>query len=89
MKEILMLLAAAMSKEDTVQKLTESLEEYKEAVMLNNKENIEKADQQLFISANLFMMHTINKGDIGNAVNHINEMKDIEKAHNFFKTPSN
>jgi hypothetical protein len=89
MKEMLMLLAATMSKEETIERLTESLDEYKEAVMLQNEKSIEQAEQHLFLSTNLFMMHVISKGDIKNAISHIDEMKNIEKAHNFFKTDKN
>ena len=86
---MLMLLAAAMSKEETIERLTESLEEYKEAILLQNEEDIERKEQHLFISANLFMMHVVSKGDMKNAINHINEMKEMDRAQNFFKTAKN
>lgn len=86
---MLMLLAATMSKQETIERLTESLEEYKEAMLLQNEENIERAEQHLFLSANLFMMNTISKGDIKNAITHIDEMKEMDRAQSFFKTPKN
>ena len=86
---MLMLLAASMSKEEIINRLTESLDEYKEAVLLSNKESVETAEQHLFISANLFMMNIVSKGDIKTAISHIKEMNDLEKAQNFFKTEKN
>lgn len=89
MKEMLMLLAATISKEEVINKLREALDQYDEAQLLQNEEQIKQADQELFVATNLFIMNYVTKGDIKEAVKNIRHMDEIEKAHNFFKTPKN
>lgn len=86
---MLMLLASAMSKEEIIDRLTESCAQYNEAILINNKENIEHAEKELFVASNLFIMNYVTKGDIKNAINSIKQMDEIEKAHKFFQTPKN
>jgi hypothetical protein len=89
MKEMLMLLAASMSKESVIEKLSESLSQYNEAKLIGNQESIEEAEKEIFVATNLFIMNYINKGDIKNAINSIKQMDEIERAHKFFQTPKN
>ena len=84
-----MLLAATMSKESIIERLSESLEEYKEAQLLNNEEALDRAEKELFVSVNLYIMNFTTKGDIKTAMKHIREMDQMEKAQNFFKTEKN
>lgn len=89
MKEMLMLLAATMSKEDIIERLTESCAQYNEAKLLNNEKNVKEAEKELFVTTNLFIMNFVTKGNLDNAINTIKEMGEVERAHNFFKTPKN
>lgn len=89
MKEMLMLLAASMSKHEIIQRLTESCEQYDEAQLLGNAENVKTAENELFVNCNLFIMNYVNKGDIKEAIKSIKTMDEIEKAHKFFQTPKN
>lgn len=89
MKEMLMLLAASMSKESVIEKLNESMSQYNEAKLIGNKEKIEEAEKEIFVSTNLFIMNYVSKGDIKTAMKNIKEMEEIERAHKFFQTPKN
>ena len=89
MKEMLMLLAATISKEEVINKLKDAVAQYDEAQLLQNEEQIKQADQELFVATNLFIMNYVTKGDIKEAVKSIKQMDDIERAHKFFQTPKN
>jgi hypothetical protein len=89
MKEMLMLVAASMSKESIIERLNESISNYNEAVLLDNEESIKQANEELFVTTNLFIMNYVSKGDIKNAIKNLKEMDEIERAHKFFQTPKN
>jgi hypothetical protein len=89
MKEMLMLLAAGMSKESVIEKLNESMDQYNEAKLLGNESAIEEAEKEIFVATNLFIMNYVTKGDIMNAIQSIKQMDEIERAHKFFQTPKN
>ena len=89
MKEMLMLVAASMSKESIIERLNESMSNYNEAVLLGNKESIKQANEELFVTTNLFIMNYVSKGDIKNAIENLKQMDEIERAHKFFQTPKN
>jgi len=86
MKEMLMLLAATMSRHDIVERLTESCEQYNEACLLGNADDIKSAENEIFVNTNLFIMNYVNKGDIKEAIKSIKTMDEIERAHKFFQT---
>lgn len=89
MKEILMIVAATMSKESIMETLNKSLSKYNEAVLLGNEESIKEANEEMFVSTNMFIMNHVSKGDIKNAIKNLKEMEEIEKAHKFFQTTKN
>jgi len=89
MKEMLMLVAASMSKESVIERLNETMAQYNEAKLLGNEEAIEEAEKEIFVATNLFIMNYVSKGDIKNAINNIKQMDEIERAHKFFQTPKN
>jgi hypothetical protein len=89
MKEMLMLLAASMSKEDVIERLNDAMVQYNEAKLLNNEDSIEQAEKDIFVATNLFIMNYVTKGDIKNAISNIKQMDEIERAHKFFQTPNN
>ena len=86
MKEMLMLLAATMDKHDIIQRLKDSCEQYEEAQLLGNADDIKSAENEIFVNTNLFIMNFVNKGDIKEAIKSIKTMDEIERAHKFFKT---
>jgi hypothetical protein len=89
MKEMLMLLAATMSRHDIVERLTESCEQYNEAELLGNADTVKEAENEIFVNCNLFIMNFVNKGDIKEAIKSIKTMEEIERAHKFFQTDKN
>jgi len=89
MKEMLMIVAASMSKESIMERLNESLSKYNEAVLLGNEESIKEANEEVFVTTNLFIMNFVSKGDIKNAIKNLKQMEEIERAHKFFQTPKN
>ena len=89
MKEMLMLLAATISKDECIAQLQEALDLYKEAKLLNNEEAIEEADKKIFVATNLFIMNMMTKGDVKEALSHIKSMDKMDKAMRFFDTDKN
>jgi hypothetical protein len=89
MKEMMMLVAASMSKESVIERLSETMAQYNEAKLLGNEKAIEEAETEIFVATNLFIMNYVSKGDIKNAINNIKQMDEIERAHKFFQTPKN
>ena len=89
MKEMLMLLAATISKDECINQLQEALDAYKEAKLLNNEEDLEEADKKLFVATNLFIMNNITKGDLKEAMGHIKNMDKMDKAMRFFDVDKN
>lgn len=89
MKEMLMLLAATISKDECINQLQEALDLYKEAKLLNNEEDIEEANKKIFVATNLFIMNMMTNGDIKEALGHIKNMDKMDKAMRFFDTDKN
>lgn len=89
MKEMLMIVAASMSKESIMERLNESLSKYNEAVLLGSEESIKEANEEVFVTTNLFIMNFVSKGDIKNAIQNLKQMEEIERAHKFFQTTKN
>jgi|APGre2960657404_1045060.scaffolds.fasta_scaffold15817_2 hypothetical protein len=90
MKEMLIIMASLMSKEQIIEKLQESIDELKEAQLLCNDKEIETKTHNLVISCHLLTMHVVSddKGLEG-ALKTIKDMNEIEKNNNFFKTANN
>lgn len=83
MKEIFIMLAKMMDKQQCINKIQESLDEYKEAVLLGS--DLEAVEQSLTLSCHLYLL---NKTE-GSAESLIKEMDEVDKSVNFFKTSSN
>lgn len=88
-KEILVMLAAATSVEELVNEIHESSTEYKEACLVNNEEQKEKALKQLHGRVHLFILQQMTKGDFNQALKVINDMNSFKKKVDFFKTENN
>ena len=89
MKEMLMLLAATISKDECINQLEEAIDAYKEANLLNSQKALEEADKKLFVATNLFIMNLMTKGDIKEAMGHIKNMDKMDKAMKFFDVDRN
>lgn len=83
MKEMFVMLAKLMSKDQCVERLEDAIAEYKEAKLING--DMEKAEHSLFMSAHLLILNNLDKdpGDI------IKEMHEVQRSVDFFKTDKN
>lgn len=82
-KELFVMLAKSMSIDDVIEKMEETINQYKEAKMLNN--NTEAALESLHIATHLFIMNSIEKSpdEI------IKEMNKVDQRVKFFETEKN
>lgn len=83
MKELLVMLAKMMSKDECMQRLEESIAEYKEAKLIN--QNVERAEQNVFMSCHLLILNNLDK----DPAEIIKEMTDVQRSVDFFKTGNN
>lgn len=89
MMEMMVMLASIMSTEQCIDRLQKSIDEYKEAELLNS-ENQKDKKAELLLSCHLLTLHITNsKKGLDGAMHTIEKLKEIEKAHNFFKTEKN
>jgi hypothetical protein len=83
MKEIFIMLAKMMDKQQCINKIQESLDEYKEGMLLGS--NMEALEQSLTMSCHLYLLNQTE----GSAESLIKEMDQVDKSVNFFKTTCN
>lgn len=83
MKEVFVMIAKMMSKEDCIKRLEMSLDEYKEAKMLGK--NLDQEEQHIIMSCHLLLLNGL-KGD---AMDVIKDMEMVDKSVSFFKTDKN
>ena len=90
MKEMLIIMASLMSREQVIERLQESIDELKEAELLCNAEEIKAKTHHLVMSCHLLTMNVISneKGPNG-ALEIIKDMNEVEKNNKFFKTEAN
>lgn len=90
MKEMLVIMASLMSKQQIIERLQESIDELKEAELLCDAELIEQKTHHLLFTCHLMTMHvmTESKGPSG-ALDIIKDMNELEKSRKFFKTEKN
>ena len=89
MRELLIVIATAMSEGHIIDKIKEAIDEYGEALLLSDDKKLEQAKTALNVACNLFLMREITKGDEGKMRNFFKEINDIEKVHNLVNTPKN
>jgi hypothetical protein len=90
--ELLVMLASAMTKEQIIDKIEESINEYREAMLIGNEEQIELKSHHLAMSCNLFTMHMITDGNMEGAmktIQKIGKMKDRDKIFDISADKSN
>jgi hypothetical protein len=82
-KELFIMLAKSMSTDEVVEKLEQSIDEYKEATMLNT--DVKLALENLHIATHLFIMNSMEKSpdEI------IKEMNKVDQRVKFFDTEVN
>ena len=83
MKEIFVMLAKLMTKEQCIERLEESIDQYKEAKLLNN--DVDQAENNLFMSCHLLVLNNLN----GNANDIIKDMDEVKRSVEFFRTEKN
>lgn len=86
-QELLVLLASSMTKEQLIERLDESLNEYKEARLLGNDES-EKLNFLAF-NCTLLLANLMTKGDMKNAMSTIVDMQKIKDREKLFNPNSN
>ena len=90
MMELLVILASTMTTEHCIQRLQQAIDELKEAELLSNEEEIKGKTEELLLSTHLMTLHIMNKkkGAAG-ALDTIERLKEVERAHKFFQTAKN
>ena len=84
----MVVLASLMSTENCIDRLQEAIDSYKEEELING--DVEKKLQELLLSCHLMTLHVINKEKgVSGAVDTLKQLKEVEKAHKFFKTERN
>jgi hypothetical protein len=83
MKELFVMLAKTMSKESCFKQVEESVQEYREALLLGS--DMEKVEHSLNMAMHLYILNQTE----GSAEDVIKDMDQTEKSVNFFKTSSN
>ena len=83
MKEVFVMLAKLMSKQDCIKKLEQSIAEYNEAKLLGK--DLEQEEHCIIMSCHLILLNNL-KGD---AKDVLEDMAIVDKSVNFFKTEKN
>ena len=83
MKEVFVMLAKAMSKEQCIQRLAESISEYNEAKMIGK--DLKQEESSILLSCHLLLLNGVE----GDAMDVINQMDKVTKSVKFFETDKN
>lgn len=83
MKEVFVMLAKIMSKQDCIKRLEQSIAEYNEAKLLGK--DLEQEEHAIIMSCHLILLNNL-KGD---AKDVLQDMEMVDKSVNFFKTEKN
>ena len=83
MKEVFVMLAKIMSKQDCIKRLEQSIAEYNEAKLLGK--DLEQEEHGIIMSCHLILLNNL-KGD---AKDVLQDMEMVDKSVNFFKTEKN
>ena len=83
MKEMFVMLAKMMSKEDCIKRLQSALEEYNEAKLL--QKDLKPEEDQLMLMCHLLLLNGL-KGD---AQDVLNQMDVVNKSVEFFQVDKN
>lgn len=83
MKELMVLVAKTMSREQILDRMEQAISNYKEAQLLN--QSTEDALNEIELSTHLFLLNNLKK-DAGEI---LNDMEKVVKSVRFFETDSN
>jgi ribosomal protein L7Ae-like RNA K-turn-binding protein len=83
MKEVFIMLAKALSKDQCIERIEEAISNYKEAKLLNK--GLENSENTLNMAAHLLILNSMDESP----VQIIKDIEEIERSHNFFKTAKN
>jgi hypothetical protein len=80
--ELLVLLASTMTKDQIIDRIEEEISNYKQSVLIGDKQDIEIKAHHLAMACNLFMMNLVTNGDMEKAmgtIQKIHKMRDRDK----------
>lgn len=83
MKEIFVMLAKMMSKEDCIKRLAEAISEYNEAKMLGKE--LKQKESNILLSCHLLLLNGLE----GDAMDVLKDMEMVDKSVKFFQTDKN
>lgn len=87
--ELMVMLASAMSKEQIIERIEESIAEYKEAQLLGNEEDIYLKSHFVGLSCSLFLMNMTTDGSTDGALKVINKISQMRKRDDLFNVDKN
>lgn len=85
LRDMFVMLAKLMSKEQCFERLQKTLDKYKEAILLSNDEEIKHAESEIIMSCHLLMLNTAE----GKATDILKQMDEVKRSVDFFKTEKN
>lgn len=85
LKDIFVMLAKLMSREQCIERLQQALEEYKEALLTGDDETLKGSEANIELSCHLFLLNGVD----GKASEIINQMDEVKRSVDFFKTDKN
>ena len=85
LKEIFVMLAKLMSREQCIERLQQAIEEYKQALLTGDDETLLRAETNIELSCHLFLMNGVE----GKASDIIQQMDEVKRSVDFFKTDKN
>lgn len=84
-RNILVMMSKMMSKEQIIEKLSEDLDAYKEAKLLNkSKEELAQTEHYIMFSAQLYLLHHTT----GDAEDVIKQMESVKAKLDLFNPPN-
>ena len=83
MKEVFVMLAKAMSKQQCIDRLSEAISEYNEAKLLGK--DLKQEESSIVLSCHLLVLNGVE----GDAIDVINQMDKVNKSVRFFETDKN
>jgi hypothetical protein len=87
--EMLVMLASLMTKDQIIDKIEESISEYKEATLIGNEEEINIKAHHLAMSCNLFMMNMVTDGNMEGAMETIKKIMRLRDREKIFDVNGN
>ena len=85
LKGIFVMLAKLMSKEQCIERLQEALNEYQQALLTGDDETLRRTEANIELSCHLLLMNGVE----GNPKDIIEQMDEVKRSVDFFKTDKN